>query len=728
MTEAAPARLLAILFTLVIPMALTSCSGGSSSTGGNGGGGGGGSTAQPSLKVNVSSGSFTPGQQNAIYAITISNNGDAATSGTITVTDPPTGFAVSAIAGNNWSCTVSTVSCTSSAAVAPGSSYAPIVVAGSVVATAGQSVAIPVQVSGGGLNADVNGNGSIPVAPAVADTTPLTQITLVPWQVQLSVGGTAQLTAIGTYQDGVTQTLTSGVTWTSTKATVASVSSSGLATAVAVGKSTVTATIGKIQGSATISVTVKTAPQLSSIAISPTSATAAVGSTIQFHVIGHYSDNSTRDLTSKAAWASTANALVNGVEAPVAAVSNRGLATALASGSTNIVAGLVVGSKLLQVAAQLTVTPPVLQSIAVLPGSTTLAKGSLQQFYAVGTFSDGTTESLTGSVVWGSTDGSVALIGSNSGGAIALAAGTTTITAALNGVTGEATLTVPSVQLVSIQVTAAAGSIAAGTGDQFFATGTYSDGSTRDLTASVLWGSSDPAVALIDDTGQATGITPGTVTITASIGSVSGSATLTVTTAQCTSVSVSPANPSVAAGAIQTFTAQCSFSDGSMQDVSGEVIWSSTNGTVATIDDSATTVGSAFAIAPGTTTIDADYITPDATDVQGSATLAVTANQGWIINLIITAPASDNGDISVGVNLPVSGTNPVYCCGVPPPATYSGGWDTGQFGLQLEPSNPPGAIEGNNYDIVVVGGSCAVISGAEGTLGKSVPTAYVVCE
>ncbi len=85
--------------------------------------------------------------------------------------------------------------------------------------------------------------------------------------------------------------------------------------------------------------------------------------------------------------------------------------------------------------------------------------------------------------------------------------------------------------LVSIAITPANPNIAVGTTQQFTATGTYSDGSTADLTASCMWLSSTIAVATIDDeTGLATGIASGSSLITASYSAVTGSTTLTVGT------------------------------------------------------------------------------------------------------------------------------------------------------------------------------------------------------
>ena len=65
---------------------------------------------------------------------------------------------------------------------------------------------------------------------------------------------------------------------------------------------------------------------------------------------------------------------------------------------------------------------------------------------------------------------------------------------------------------------------------QFVATGTLSDASTQNLTATVTWASSDTGVATISSSGLASGVAEGTATITATdpTTSISGTATLTV--------------------------------------------------------------------------------------------------------------------------------------------------------------------------------------------------------
>jgi len=69
--------------------------------------------------------------------------------------------------------------------------------------------------------------------------------------------------------------------------------------------------------------------------------------------------------------------------------------------------------------------------------------------------------------------------------------------------------------LISLVVTPANPSIAAGNTQQFTATGHFRGGSTQNLTASVLWNSSAPGVATITAAGLASSVAPGSTTISA---------------------------------------------------------------------------------------------------------------------------------------------------------------------------------------------------------------------
>lgn len=169
-----------------------------------------------------------------------------------------------------------------------------------------------------------------------------------------------------------------------------------------------------------------------------------------------------------------------------------------------------------------------LASITVTPVNPSIGKGATQQFIATGTYSDGSTQNITTSVTWSSSDTNVATIGSLSGLAASLTEGTTTITAASGSLSDFTTLTILPPAITSIAITPANPSIDRSATQQFIATGTYSDSTTQVITSSVTWSSSAPSVASIGTNGLAASNAAGATTITASLGSIFGTTILTV--------------------------------------------------------------------------------------------------------------------------------------------------------------------------------------------------------
>lgn len=82
--------------------------------------------------------------------------------------------------------------------------------------------------------------------------------------------------------------------------------------------------------------------------------------------------------------------------------------------------------------------------------------------------------------------------------------------------------------LLSIAVTPNNPTVTAGKTKQLTATGSYSNGSTLDLTTQVTWQSSDPAKATVSTTGLVSGLSYGSTTVTATLGSISGSTSVNV--------------------------------------------------------------------------------------------------------------------------------------------------------------------------------------------------------
>jgi hypothetical protein len=184
----------------------------------------------------------------------------------------------------------------------------------------------------------------------------------------------------------------------------------------------------------------------------------------------------------------------------------------------------------------LTVNDAALMWIEVSPATRSIPGGATQQFTATGLYTDNSTQDLAAQVTWASSDGAVATVSNAAGAqglATAAASGSTTISAISGDITGHATLTVTDPVLVSIDVSPLAPGIMNGSTQQFTATGLYTDDSTQDLTAQVIWASSDGAVATVSNSvgsiGLATATAVGSTTVSATSGDVTGEAILTVT-------------------------------------------------------------------------------------------------------------------------------------------------------------------------------------------------------
>jgi uncharacterized protein YjdB len=435
---------------------------------------------------------------------------------------------------------------------------------------------------------------TLTVGPAV-----LRSITVAPSGISIFKGDTMQFTATGTYSDGASLPLTGQVMWTTDTPAVATISAGGLASGLNAGSSTISAILGGVFGSTTLTVN---PAALRSIHVTAARAGVPAGSSDQFTATGTFSDGTTADLTAQVTWSSGSTA--------VATISSAGLAHTLSAGTSSI--GATLGA--ISDSAVLTVTPAALASINVTPADSSIAKGDTQQFHATAVFTDGSTQDMTGQVMWSLDTPAVAAI-STSGLASAVSPGMAMVMAMMGDVMGMTSLTVTPAALRSIAITPTSPSLSKGQSRQLAATGTYSDGSTQDLTGQVSWMTSAAAVASVSASGLVHSSTVGTTTVTATLGILSGSTTLTVNAATLVSIAVAPATASLMAGSTAQFTALGTFSDGSMRDLTHDVAWASSAGTVATISST----GLAHAVSGGPASITATL-----GDVRGTAAVTVT--------------------------------------------------------------------------------------------------------
>ncbi len=119
----------------------------------------GGSGSAPDLTISNSSAASFPAGGSGSYTLTVSNVGNAATSGTVTVTDTlPGGLSFSAMSGSGWTCTPP--SCSRSDSLTTSASYPAITVAVNVSSSASGTVTDTANVSGGGETNTSNDSAS----------------------------------------------------------------------------------------------------------------------------------------------------------------------------------------------------------------------------------------------------------------------------------------------------------------------------------------------------------------------------------------------------------------------------------------------------------------------------------------------------------------------------------------------------------------------------------------
>ncbi len=257
--------------------------------------------------------------------------------------------------------------------------------------------------------------------PPPAPTVSMVEVS--PATATLDVGATLQFSAVAKASDGTT--LSRSFTWSSSDPARASVSASGLVTAVAPGDGiAITASVDGKSGSATLSVRL---PPVNTVTVSLGATTLQPGQTTQAAAV--LKDASGNTLTGRqVAWSSSNSA--------IATVNATGLVSAVAAGQAQITATAEGKSA----AVTLTVVPPPVASVTLTLASPGISVGTTTQSIAV--LKDAAGNTLTGrSVTFASSAASIATVDAN-GLVTAVSVGTATITATSEGVSGAATVTV----------------------------------------------------------------------------------------------------------------------------------------------------------------------------------------------------------------------------------------------------------------------------------------------
>ena len=383
---------------------------------------------------------------------------------------------------------------------------------------------------------------------------------------------------------GSSTTLTdavSGGTWTSGSLAVASVTAGGVVNGVTAGSATITYTVTNVCGTATttFNVTVNTAPSAGTISgvstVCPGTTTTLV------------------DGVSGGTWSSS--------NTTIATVNSSGLVRGIAAGTVNI--SYIITTSCGTSIAHTTITVTTSTPAGTITGATALCTGS----------SSTLTDAISGGT-WSSSNTAVATV--TAGGTVhGIANGTSTISYAVTGACGTSYAT----DVVTVTSTPSAGAI---TGASSVCSGSVT--ALSDTISGGTWTSSNASVATVDASGNVTGVTAGSVTITYSVSFTCGAATTT----KAITVNALPV-----AGSITGTSTVCVASTSTLVDGTSGGTWSSSNTSVATVSATGTVTG----VAVGSANI--NYIVTNGCG-SDTATDAVTVITGASAGTITGTPTT----------------------------------------------------------------------------------------
>jgi hypothetical protein len=311
-----------------------------------------------------------------------------------------------------------------------------------------------------------------------------------------NVSQTFGMTATVTLSTGGTLDVTSSATWTSSNTGIAdfvSLTATENAQCKSAGTVVFSATYGNSTGSSVWGCVgvLPPSPTPVSLALTPAAPSINAGQPVQYTATETYSDGSTLDVTASAVFTSGTPSIAT--IGPL--TTTREVDCTSSGGGTSVISA--VNDGLVPATSTLTCNA-VLSTITIAPASPSIVAGTTLQFAATCNYSDGSSKACV-APTWSSNTSATATI-SSTGLATAIAAGTSTIKAQIGSVSGTTLLTVtspgpPPPTLSGILVSPASKTINTGTSLPFIATGTYSDGSTANVSAQATWTTSNAAVA-----------------------------------------------------------------------------------------------------------------------------------------------------------------------------------------------------------------------------------------
>ena len=249
-----------------------------------------------------------------------------------------------------------------------------------------------------------------------------------------------------------------------------------------------------------------------------------------------------------------------------------------------------------------------------------------------------------------------------------------------NVASSSVALNVSAATLSGITVAPGDAGVTFGGGHQFIATGTFTDGTEQDLTLTADWSATNSAIATVSPFGFAAASGPGQTSIAATLGTQTGSSSLLVNPGALVHIDICPADtadplnncppldpvappPPISFPKVVPYglVAIGTFTDGSREDLTSSVRWTTSNPSLATISNDpgipgyitgVTTQGVATGVASGHVTLTAtagavsgtsDVIVTDSTPAFLTVTpMNGTVQQGLTQQFTVVATFIDN--------------------------------------------------------------------------------------
>jgi len=466
----------------------------------------------------------------------------------------------------------------------------------------------------------------------------------------LPEGRTQQFNAEGLFDNNQTYDITNYVTWASDNLPTATISQTGVATAVAAGAgpaniSASTTTPLLVSNQVVLTVTAVATDSVQILPGTGAFAPLPIWRAQEFVAFLRLADGTLYNITNDEAtlWQSSDTNLAT-VVSDIGGQKNGTVRAFGETGTVNITAtdrntGLIGAVSVPIVEEEIT-------GVIIKPGGPVdLPVVFTQAYTAEGTFSDGINRKLFDERAWKVTnpsianfihifsrEGLVSVVQGIKTGSVEVIYEDVLASGTASGVSGSSTLNVTPAILKTIKISPETDfDMPVNAVLPFVAIGTYTDGSVKEITADVTWVSQNiEAAAFGPESGRLTalsdtaGTTPGTTVVLATQEGINSSAspTVTVTNATLQTIYVGPQQPeTVAVGEIKQLTAVGTYSDGTNFNIATQVNWLSNDPAIATVSNITGEEGQITGVMPGLATVTA---TDPVSGVFGTVDVAVS--------------------------------------------------------------------------------------------------------